>query len=46
MTLLLLATPFLPPPGSPEIFAIQALVAFFGLAGTAELVSRQHDAVP
>jgi hypothetical protein len=40
LLVLALATPFLPPPGSPTIFALQALSSYVGLAAWAWWVER------
>ena len=44
LTVVLLTTPFMPPPSSPAAFAVQALVAYVGIAGVATWVDRRVSA--
>jgi hypothetical protein len=40
LVVLAVATPFLPPPASPQAFAVQGLVGYFALAGLAVWLDR------
>ena len=46
LTVVLLTTPFMPPPSSPGAFAVQALAAYLVIAGVAAWVDRRVSAGP
>jgi hypothetical protein len=46
LVLLTIATPFLPPPASPNAFAVQALVSYLALAGLAVWLDRSRVSRP